>query len=127
MSERTGGLCLALTVLVLYPFLLHAETDEVKVELKTVEDRVHATVTSPVRESDQPTSEAGKIDSTISAVEKGTLKVAGKSSRLVGEGTDRAVTTVQKVGTPFFARLMHALDFTQAKQPSETGTKEKSG
>lgn len=82
--------------------------DDVQVELKTVEDRVHATVTSPLQALDP----AGREESAISRMEEETLKVAGQSSRLVGEGTDRAVTTVQKVSTPFFSRLLQALDFS---------------
>ena len=106
---------LFLPLLVWTPLLHAADADRVRVELKTVEDRVHATVTSPLEE---PLPPAGG-NSTISAVEEGTLKVAGKSTELVGQGADRAVTTVQKVGTPFFARLFWALDVTKKEDQKQ--------
>ena len=86
-----------------------ADTDSVTVNLEKIEDRVHATVTSP-EEVPVPVKR-GVVDRNLKKVEKETIRAARTSGNLVGGGTDKAVKTVQKVSEPFFSRLIHALDF----------------
>lgn len=84
---------------------------ETTVEIHSVDDRVKATITSPrpVVADAEPRS----IEKPILAVEDTTIGVAGKSTKLVGKGTDAAVDTVQKVGDSFFSRFFRALDVSR--------------
>ncbi len=113
MKSRTGyflatGVCLS--VFALFSPHLYAGTGETTVEIHNVDDRVRATVTSPKPEPVHV--EVRSIEKPILAVEDTTIGMAGKSTKLVGKGTDVAVDTVQKFGDSFFARFFKMLDFS---------------
>lgn len=106
-------------MLALFSVMLRSDlcAGETTVEIHSVDDRVKATITSPrpVAADVEPRS----IEKPILAVEDTTIGVAGKSTKLVGKGTDAAVDTVQKVGDSFFARFFKALDISRWNKRKE--------
>jgi hypothetical protein len=94
-------------------FTAQAKAAEPKIAINQIEEgRTEAVVTLPGPTAEElKAAEQKKVIGTIQVVEEGAVDVMGASSKFVGQGTDRAVGTVETVGNSAFAWLFKMLDF----------------